>query len=265
MIQTCYLCGKEIAESGIHSRDHVVPQQLISRKQPKAKGFAYAGTIPTHKKCNNEFGPETYCAKALKLIGALHDPNCASKHQLVKNSLITVMAINSDCLKEFTKKDLRFFKFIDARNNSIADLSESNFYSGKPRTNPKRDALFTTLAVLTKSAAALLVSRHLHRTPPRWKVLAIPYTGVIETTVLDDLLGHVQPFDIGVKVWLRQCDTGDWFVCYRANNLLLFLLYKLSETDTFWNGMIERFPNADHLCFEGEHLNALIDYRWKKV
>lgn len=260
MVKICYLCGKEIEEGNIISDDHVIPRQLITRNQPIAKGFDYGGFLPTHEKCNNEFGPETYCVKALKLISVLRDENCVfrSPHE-------PMMVINSNCLKEFTQRDLKFFKIIDVRINSIEDFSTPAFFSEKPKTNPMRDALFTALAVLTKSAAALLVSRHLCEIPTRWRVLAITYSGATEAVDVDIIFGNTQPFDVGVKVWLCPYDSGDWFALYRAQNILVYFLFKLSETDTNWNGMIERFQDARPLYFEGEHLNALIDYHWKKV
>lgn len=265
LVETCYLCGKEITESDVNSNDHAVPRQLITRKQPKAKGFDYGGALPTHEKCNNEFGPETYCVKALKLIAVLHDANCVSRFQHKKDSSITMMAINSDCLKEFTQRDLAFSKFIDVRKSSIGDFSTPTFFSGKLKANPMRDALFTSLAVLTKSAAALLIARHLCEVPPHWRVLAIPYSGAIEATDFDEIFGNTQPFDVGVRIWLRHFNSGDWFVLYRAQNILVFFLFRFSETDAIWNGIIERFHDADRLFFEGEHLNALIDYQWRKV
>lgn len=261
----CYLCGKEILESDQNSNDHAVPRQLITRKQPKAKGFDYGGVLPAHKECNNEFGPETFCIKALTLIAVLHDENCVSQFQHANDPLEKIMAINFDCLKEFTERDLAFFKFIDVREHSIADFSLPTFFLDKPKTIPIRDAVFTALAVLTKSAAALLVARHLSKVPLRWKVLAIPYSGATEAADFDEFFGNTQPFDVGVKIWLRRFDSGDWFALYRAQNLLVFFLFKFSEVDIIWNGMIERFKDSDCLAFEGEHLNALIDYKWRKV
>ena len=158
-----------------------------------------------------------------------------------------------------------FFKFIDVRESPVADFSTPAFFSGKPKTSLMRDALFTSLAVLTKSAAALLVARHLHKVPPQWRVLAIPYSGATDAIDFDEIFGNTQPFDIGVKVWLRRFESGDWFALYRAQNILVFFLFRFSETDTIWNGMIEKFQGADRLCFEGEHLNALINYQWRKV
>ncbi|MFA6282922.1 MAG: hypothetical protein WCT30_08765 [Desulfurivibrionaceae bacterium] len=264
MIKICYLCGKEIKEGDVNSDDHAIPRQMITRKQPKAKGFDYGGVLPTHQKCNNEFGVETYCGKALKLIAVLHDVDCVFRFSPVESRSTPTMAINFDCLKEFTQRDLTFFKFIDVRENSIADFLTPTFFSGKPTANPLRDALFTALAVLTKSAAALLVARHLCEVPLQWRVLAIPYSGA-EAADFDKIFGNTKPFDVGVKVWLRRFDSGDWFALYRVRNILVFFLFKFSETDTDWNEMIGRFRDADCFSFEGEHLNALIGYQWKKV
>ena len=52
MASTCYLCGELIQETD-ESADHVVPKALLERTQPKVKGFAYAGILPTHSRCNN--------------------------------------------------------------------------------------------------------------------------------------------------------------------------------------------------------------------
>lgn len=263
MVEICYLCGKEIKEGDANSGDHVIPKLLITRNQPKAKGFDYGRILPTHEKCNNEFGPEDYCIKALKLIAVLDDTNCVSLFSLGDNP--DLMGINSDCLKDFTQKDLEFFKLIDVRQNLITDFSAPAFFFEKHKTNPKRDALFTALAVLTKSTAALLVKRKLSAVPKRWRVLAIPYAGADEATDFDDIFEKTRPFDVGVKVWLHPFNSGDWFALYRAQNMLVFFLFEFSGKATIWNRMIEQFKDAECLSFEDDHLNGLIDYQWKNV
>lgn len=265
MTEICYLCGKEIRKTEVNSDDHVVPKQLINRKQPKIKGFDYGGYLPTHEKCNNEFGPETYCKKAIQLIRLLHDQNCFFMLQHKDDSSVKVMAINPDCLEDFTEKDFAFFKFIDGRKTSAMNLPEPSFFLDKPKANFQRDVLFTSLAVLTKSAAALLVKRNLSEVPQKWKVLAIPYVGNTELIDFDSIFGDAQPFDIGVKVWLRQTDTNDWFAAYNAHGILIYFLFNLSETDQFWNGIIQRQQEAICWYFEGDNLNALIGYQWKKA
>lgn len=128
-----------------------------------------------------------------------------------------------------------------------------------------RDALFVALAVLTKSAAALLVARKLQALPTGWRVLAIPYSGATEALDFDSLFGDTKPFDIGVKVWIRPSESGDWFALYRARNVLIYFLFHFSDTDVIWEGMLARFPDAERLSFQGTRLNELIDYRWQQV
>lgn len=263
MVQICYLCSRPVDQDS--TRDHAVPKQLISRPQPKAKGFDYGGVLPTHAECNNRFGPETYCIKALKLIEVLHDPNCVSRFQHKSEPSIRMMAFNSECLKEFTERDLAFFKFIDVREKTPADFSKPSFFSDKPKTIPIRDALFVALAVLTKSTAALLVARQLHEPPASWNVLAIPYAGATEAHDFDLIFGATKPFDVGVKVWLRRFQSGDWFALYRAKNVLVFFLFHLSSVTENWNGMLERFRDAERLAFHGARLIDLIDYEWRRV
>lgn len=247
------------------SGDHVVPKHLRSRKQPKLRGFEYAGRLPAHTKCNNQFGPETYCTKALELIAVLNDENCVSMFQHKRDPTIVMMALNSECLKGFSRRDLQFFKIIDVREKDRTEWASPSFFSDKPRTNPTRAALFVALAVLTKSAAALLVSRHLGKLPPQWRILAIPYSGATDALDFDELLGDTKPFDIGVKVWLRPFATGDWFAIYRARNLLVYLLFRMSESDEIWRGVLAQFPDAEPLAFEGSRLTDLIGYEWRRI
>ena len=46
----------------------------------------------------------------------------------------------------------------------------------------------------------------------------------------DAIFGGTKPFDVGVKVWLRRFESGDWFALYRAQNVLVFFLFRLSST-----------------------------------
>lgn len=264
MEQLCYLCRKPIAE-GTKSDDHVVPQHLLKRKQPKVKGFDYGGVLPTHTECNNRFGPEAYCAKALQLIAVLNDERCVSTYLHKDDPKIIMMALNSECLKGFTRQDLQFFKFIDVREKDTAEWSSPSFFSGKPKTDPIRDALFVALAVLAKSAAALLVSRHLAQLPERWRILAMPYFGATDALDFDSLFGKTKPFDIGVKVWLRALESGDWFTIFRAHNVLVFFLFQLFGSDQVWDGVLTSFRDAERLLFEGNRLTDLIDYQWQQV
>ena len=80
------------------------------------------------------------------------------------------MALNSECFPGFTERDLQYFRFIDVRDKDYEDWSNPEFFRDKKRTNAKKDALYAALAVLSKSAAALLVSRHLHSVPGNWRI-----------------------------------------------------------------------------------------------
>lgn len=262
-LSICYLCGEPIQDE--QSADHAVPRQLMVRKQPKAKGFDYGGTVATHAKCNNRFGPETYSAKALELIGALHDERCFTIRQHASDPSIKMMAVNAECLPNFTDRDLRFFKLIDVRDKEIAEFSDPSFFNGKTKTNPTREALFVALMVLTKSAAALLVARHLDSVPSKWKVLAIPYSGATDELDFDVIFGTTKPFDVGVKVWMRPFECGDWFVLYRTRGALVYFLFNFSESQTTWNGMIERFRDAQPLAFDGTSLNELLTTGWRRI
>jgi hypothetical protein len=263
MNEVCYLCGAEILP-GETSEDHVVPKQLIKRPQPKVKGFDYAGVLPTHDTCNNRFGPEVYSQKALILIRALHDDNCFLKRQHRDNPEIQIMALNSDCFPGFTERDLEFFKFIDVRENDYEDWSKPAFFQGKSKTNAKKNALYTALAVLSKSAAALLLSRSLPSLPSYWRVVAIPYIGA-SSVDLDELLGDTKPFEIGIKAWVRQMENSDWFVIYKADDTLVYLLFWFSGDESVLSGLMNIFDDAERLLFEGETLNQLINHEWVQV
>jgi hypothetical protein len=79
-------------------------------------------------------------------------------------------------------------------------------------------------------------------------------------TDFDAMFGDTRPFDIGVKVWLKACHSGDWFVAYRAQNVLVFFLFHLSGSQEFWDGILAKFQDTERLCFEGTRLVDLIAY-----
>lgn len=263
MKDICYLCGLPI--SGRKSNDHVVPKQLLKRKQPKVKGFDYAGMLPSHAKCNNQFGPETYCKKAMSLIHVLHDNNCFLKRRHPDNPNIEILAINSNCLPDFSTQDLRFFKFIDVRNKELSEWSNPSFFTGKPKTNPLEHALFVSLSVLAKSASALLVSRELKYIPKQWRIIAIPNYGKHNTIDFDELVGNTKPFDIGVKVWLKPVNNGNWWVIYKAFDMVVFMFYWFSCISS---DIVEISPfRSEAQCFEFQspRLIDLINYQWKQI
>jgi len=262
MNHVCYLCSSVIDETP--SGDHAVPASLITRAQPKVKGYDYAGLVRTHADCNNRFGPETYVVKALDLIAAWGDPEIFLERQHATNPDIKILAIDAERFPSFTEGDLRFFKIIDLRDVDQSDWSSPEFFADKKRSNPQRDALIVALSVLAKSSASLLIKRHQVEVPPEWKIYAFPYAGATEDLDFDQFLGETKPFEIDVKVWIKQLDTQDWFVIYKARGVLLFMVFAFSGTDVLAT-VGSRFADTDRYYFEGRTLNALLSTGWKKV
>ncbi|WP_149332434.1 HNH endonuclease [Halopseudomonas laoshanensis] len=264
MSEFCYLCGKPMGDSRA-SGDHVVPVALIARNQPKARGFDYAGKLPTHEECNNRFGPETYMVNALELLEFLAGNNGHSTYQHRTRPEILIQAWDASKLPNFTERVLSFFKLIDVRESDAAAWSEPEFFRDKSRTNPTRDALHVALSVLTKSAAALLIKRKIHTVPPTWQVYAIPYSGATDALDFDHLLGDTKPFEAGVKVWLHQLDGGpDWLVLYRAKSVLVYLIFVFGHHNALAT-LKEHFPEADIHEFVGTAINDLLTVGWHKV
>lgn len=262
-MEICYLCGKVIETSNV-SKDHVVPRQFIVRKQPMAKGYDYAGKLPTHEECNNRFGPEAYSQKAIVLTKALYDQDCFLTREHRSDPNIKIMALNPDCFPGFTEADLEYFRFIDVRNVDYKDWSDPLYFKDKKKTNPKRMALNTALSVLCKSAAALLVSRKLTTPPSRWKVLAVPFIGG-DNLDFDEIFGETKPFELGVKAWVKQLEAGDWLVAYKASGIFIYFLFGFVGFDASRALLAPLFEGADKFLFEGGNLVELLNRDWKKL
>ena len=261
----CYLCRQPIARDVI-SGDHVVPGQFIKRAQPKVKGFDYAGVLPSHDKCNNQFGPERMSQKALLLLSVLHaGEDCVMLRQHRDNPDIKLLALNSKYLPGFTRQDAEFFKLIDVRDKPYAEWSTPVFFSDKQKTDPFEKPLHVALSVLTKSAAALLVSRYLKDIPLQWRVLAVPYFDESKSVDFDDLLGNTMSFDIGLKVWIRAMEGGGWVAIYKAREVLLYLLFWFSGNPNQMEVIKHIFSDADRFLFEGETIMDLVTQEWRKT
>jgi len=201
----------------------------------------------------------------MSLIHVLYDNNCFLKRRHPDNPNIEILAINSNCLPDFSTQDLRFFKFIDVRNKELSEWSNPSFFTGKPKTNPLEHALFVSLSVLAKSASALLVSRELKYIPKQWRIIAIPNYGKHNTIDFDELVGNTKPFDIGVKVWLKPVNNGNWWVIYKAFDMVVFMFYWFSCISS---DIVEISPfRSEAQCFEFQspRLIDLINYQWKQI
>lgn len=263
MAEVCYLCGRPI-DGEPATGDHAVPVSLITRDQPKAKGFDYGGKLPTHADCNNRFGPETYVAKALDLLELLASADGHGEFQHRNHPDITIKALDASKLPNFTRRDIEFFKFMDVRNEDYDVWSKPEFFNGKPKTNPTRDALHVAFSVLAKSAAALLVKRNLRAVPPGWQIYAAHYSGATDAIDFGDILGETKSFDSGVHVWRKQLDDTDWVVVYRARSVLLFLIFVFSGKDA-GESIKRHFPGAEVHEFSGTSLNDLLVRGWRKL
>ena len=259
----CYLCGKPIREA--FSGDHAVPAVLITRSQPKVRGFDYAGKVPTHETCNNRFGPETYVTTALDLLEVLADRKNYLTLQNRQHPEITIQALDASKLPNLTQKDLEFFKMIDVRDSDVRSLNDPNLYRGKPKTNPTRDALYVILSVLTKSAAALLIKRKIHLVPKSWKVYAIPHSGASDQLDFDEVAGETQPFENGIRAWIwRLDDYQDWLVLYRAKSLLVYLIFVFEGHDPL-PSLKQQFSESEIHFFSGVSINDMLTKSWHKV
>jgi hypothetical protein len=259
----CYLCGLPVPV-GTGSKDHAVPKQLLEDHPPRTPGFQYGGHIPTHEKCNNEFGPETYGQRALELVHALHDPRCHLVTTLKDDPSISVMALNSACLPNFRTRELRFFKMMNRLSFLDSPLPRASEFANAEAVDPIKQSVDVALAVLLKSAAALVIKRHLTEVPSTWQVLAIPFVGDPTGTDFGDLLGDVKPFGPQVQVWSAVIETDDVLVVYRASNVVVFFFFRFSPLLIGWRRMLDRFKKFPRLRFDGKNINEVLTVGWQR-
>lgn len=250
------------------NEDHVVPKQFIKRSQPKAKGFEYGGFLRTHGECNNKFGgagskAEVICQKALHLIHVLHDENCFLLRERKGRPKDRILAINSECLKSFTKRDLEFFELIDVRQ--IRDLKQwtsNEFLSKHKPSDTFKKSINIALSVLAKSAAAFLVSRFGFWPNIRWRIVAVPYFSKVPGFDFDVLFGGVKPFEIGVKLWVKKWNDTDWFAAYKVRGICIVFNFINSQDSTIFEQINREFQGGSKLIFQSEKLINLIGYDW---
>ncbi len=264
VLTTCYLCG-QLVEGSTSSRDHVIPRALRGKGQPKVRGYDDSGVLLTHPECNNRFGDETYVCKAMHLLEALHNSNTTLARTAPGELKGQVLALNEEKLAEFSPRDLRFFGIHDARNDSIASFDKPEYYANKPRTDFRKTVICPTLSVLTKSAAVLLVSRHLRDLPRKWNVVCVPYQGDTTRAELSFLFGETKPFAKNIRVSAKQFEASSWFVIY-ATGTVLALFFFLMEDDCHLVADIQKlFPDQECFRFDGETLMDLVGHDWPSI
>jgi hypothetical protein len=259
----CYLCSKAIAAAS--SRDHVVPKQLRDGQAPKVRGFEHGGYLPTHKKCNNEFGLEAFGQRALELLDVLHRDDCFFDYRHPNDSSIRLMALRADCLPNFGRREMRYFRISDRRKLPTPPTPAASELKRAPPLNPRKHALDVALAVLLKSAAALAIKKRLHAIPQSWQVMAVPYVGDAHAIDLDSLFGQTKPLGPRVKVWAAPLVTGDVLVAYRASSVLVLFFFRFSRSLEGWRHMRGQFLSKPRLRFDGSCISDVLRSGWKQL
>lgn len=262
----CYLCGQEIVNE-IPSGDHVVPKQFIKRNQPKVKGFDYGGKIPTHAKCNNRFGPERMCLRALQLLGIDYQ-----KYVNSKNPEIGIQTFKKEELNSFSKEDFEFFGLIDTTNFTFENWAHNpDFFKDKKPVNALERASNIARSVLTKSAAALLVKDYNVSPKSEWNILCMSYKLQKATDDFDSIFGKTKPFDADIKTFdtgiqtlTKKYKNGDLAVWYKYEKILLIIVFAFSEDKTVLKDYVKTFREAEKFLFESPKLMDLVNYNWSK-
>jgi hypothetical protein len=263
-LERCYLCGRALRRSK-RSSDHAVPRVLLDGQPPKVRGFDYGGLLPTHKTCNNRFGPETYAQRALELISALHDPNCVHTFRHRDEPGVRLMALNAACLPNFDARARRYFRIMDRSGHPARPVPRLAELSDRTPVDPYKQSLHTALAVLLKSAAALLIRKRLRALPGAWQVMAVPFVGEAHAVDFDDLLGPTRPFSKHVKAWCGIFTTGDALVIYRARGVLVYFFFRFSAQMEGWRHMRGQFVDYPRLRFDGNCIRDVLSHGWKRV
>jgi hypothetical protein len=178
-VEICYLCGQPTL--GDRTRDHVLQQLFIQRKDPKTRGFKYGHYLWVHKACNEHFGnkgqgAESECRDALQRI---HDLN---------NEILAGQ-----------QKDAWLYPRDSSGKISGPFVSDLNI----------------ALTVLAKSAAAFLV--RWHGIPPNsaWRIveLSMLYGPPVEA-VFEGSYEHTDALEVGMKYYAQEVEKGNWYFAF---------------------------------------------------
>ena len=263
-LKVCYLCN-QFVDGSTSSGDHVIPRTLLGNQQPKKKGFDYAGVLPTHPKCNNQFGDETYVRKAMHLSEALNDSNTTLTLPSPGKLKGQIFWLKEEKFTEFTPRDLRFFGIHDAKNDPIASLDKPEYYADKPRANFWKTIICTTLSVLTKSAAAFLVKRCLSEMPKNWNVVCVPSVDDITKSELSSLFRETKPFTKKIQVAAERFEASSWVVLYATSTMSVLFFFLMEDDSQFVTGIQDKFSIEKCFRFEGETLMELVGHNWPSI
>lgn len=257
----CYLCGLPITAGQAQTADHVVPTLLLNRKQPKTKGFEYAGKLPTHSECNNHFKDENFFKPAQHLVLLVQAGKTHNPFQIEQHPGIVILPVTPDQVPNFGTREFRRFNFIDTRTMDIEDLKNPAFYADKTRTNLQKLALHALMTVLAKSAAALLLKRKLVGIPARWRIFASPH----EVLDPDDAMGEfagISPFDTHIRAAVHQMNEHEWRVIYQYKAILVIFLFVFHDSFVDF-GKVFAIPGSEVHEFSSTSLNDLLSVQWQ--
>ena len=263
-VTVCYLCG-QLVDASINSKDHVIPRTLLGKRPPKVRGFDYGGVLPTHPQCNNQFGDETHVRKALQLLGALGDANTTLVRPAPDNLNGCVLALNEEKLDGFSTRDFQFFRFHDARNDSMASFDDSEYYADKPHADIRKTVICTVLSVLTKSAAALLIKRNLGYVPSEWNVVCVRYAEDATRADLSSFFGVPKRFAEDIQVYTKQFEACSWVSIYTTSTARVFFFFLMDDDCEHVERIKKLFHLEECLRFQGESLMDLVGHDWPSV
>ena len=203
--------------------------------------------------------------KALQLLGALHDSNTTLSRPAPGNLNGRVLALNEQNLTGFGPRDFRFFGIHDARKDSVASFDNPAYYADKPRSDIRKTVLCTVLSVLTKSAAALLVSRHLDDLPSKWNIICVPYAGDITKADFSSSFGETKPFAGDIRVSSKRFTAKSWRMIYATGTVMVWFFFLIDNDCNLVSDIKERFPLEECHQFEGESLMELVGHDWPTV
>lgn len=261
----CYLCG-DLLEGDINN-DHTIPKHLITG-QPKKRGCDYGGEMEVHKKCNSLFGnrssnSETISPKALQLLKVMINPDKSIDIMKKDNHELIIKTIVGKHLEGFSNYDLTFFGLIDGRKENYNTLTSEKFLQQFPRIEPLEKPLNIILTVLAKSCGAFLFKRKHYYPSEKWRIYATSFWA--DSAVDFDLIfGEIKPFDIGVKLWIKECANNDWFCSYKLDELLVYFIFLNSSNYKNVYDLRGIIKNTQVHYFESEKLVNMINYNWSK-
>ncbi len=260
---SCYLCGKSITMSDSQTSDHVVPVLLLESKQPKRRGFTYAGRLRTHQQCNNHFADEGFFKKAIHLLELLHVGNAHGALRHARRPDITILPVTPDQVSRFVGRDFARFNFIDARTLDVARLADPNFYLDKTKINLKLEAAQAAITVLAKSAAALLVKRQLVKIPSHWRIYASIYEAMSLGSFAEQF-GSPTFFDNRTVVAIDQIGEDEWQVAYQHKSFLILFVFVFHKV-TIELDRIFTIPGSEIHEFSGDSRNELLTRKWHVI